>query len=72
MWQCVVAHSLLQKVLNMKLSSRKLQFWEWETLLVLEHLVNRPCWYFTFLHAKNVRDGLMFYIFCSIIQLIVA
>jgi hypothetical protein len=51
----------------MKLSYRKLQFWEWEkTLLVLEHLVNRPCWYFTVLHAGNVRDGLMFYIFFSI------
>jgi hypothetical protein len=47
--------ALLQKVLKMKLSSGKLQFWEWEkTLLVLEHFVPRPCWYLTFLHAGNV------------------
>jgi hypothetical protein len=39
----------------MKLSSGKLQFWEWEkTLVVPEHFVPRPYWYFTFLHAGNV------------------
>ncbi len=51
--------ALLQKVLKMKLSSGKLQFWEWEkTLLVPEHFVPLPYWYFTFLHAGNVfRHG---------------
>ncbi len=51
--------TLLQKVLKMKLSSGKLQFWEWEkTLLVPEHFVPRPYWYITFLHAGNVfRHG---------------
>ncbi len=51
--------TLLQKVLKMKLSSGKLQFWEWEkTLLVPEHFVSRPYWYITFLHAGNVfRHG---------------
>jgi hypothetical protein len=51
--------TLLQKVLKMKLSSGKLQFWEWEkTLWVPEHFVLRPYWYFTFLHAGNVfRHG---------------
>jgi hypothetical protein len=52
-------HALLQKVLKMKPSSGKLQFREWEkTLLVPEHFVPRPCWYFTFFHAENVfRHG---------------
>ncbi len=51
--------TLLQKVLKMKPSSGKLQFWEGEkTLLLPEHFVPRPYWYFTFLHAGNVfRHG---------------
>ncbi len=28
-----------------------------------EHFVPRPCWYFTFLHAGNVRKGLIFFNF---------
>jgi hypothetical protein len=54
-----LGRTLLQKVLKMKPSSGKLQFWEWEkTLWVLEHFVPRPYWYFTFLHAGNVfRHG---------------
>ncbi len=37
---CSIYSTLLQKVLKMKLSSGKLQFWQWEkTLLVPEHFV---------------------------------
>ncbi len=43
----------------MKISSGKFQFWELKSpMLVLEDIVPRPCWYFTFLHAINVRGGL--------------
>ncbi len=40
------------KIYTIKLSFEKLQFWEWKSpLWVREHLVPRPCQYFTFLHA---------------------
>jgi hypothetical protein len=45
------------KIQIMKLSSGKLQFCDWKSpLLAREHIVLRPCWYFTFLHAgRNLR-----------------
>ncbi len=48
-------HTLLQELLKMKLSSGKVQAWEWKIpLLVPKHFAPCPYWYFTFFHAGNI------------------
>jgi hypothetical protein len=46
--------ALLQKLLKMKLSSGKLQFWEWKKFPVdAGTFFTPPNWYFTFFQVGN-------------------
>jgi hypothetical protein len=56
----------------MKLSSGKLQFCELKSpMLMPEHFVPHPCWYFTFLHAINVREeGLIYFVLSCMVTVV--